>query len=71
MFRVEKFEEKRFEKGLTLGQVAAFIGVREATLRRKLADCGDFTRNEIQLLWHRLELSGKEMEDIFFAKELA
>lgn len=71
MFRVEKFEEKRFEKGLTLAQIATFIGVREATLRRKLAGCGDFTRNEIQLLWHRLELSGKEMEDIFFAKELA
>ena len=71
MFRVEKFEEKRFEKGLTLAQLAASIGVGEATLHRKLADCGDFTRNEIQLLWHRLELSVTEMEDIFFAKELA
>lgn len=71
MFKANLFKAKLAEKGVTLREIAYAMGCNEATLYRKMQGQSDFTRNEIQLIKHTLELTTDEIETIFFALELA
>lgn len=71
MLNKNLFRAKCAEKGVTLEQVARIIGVNQATLYRKLNGKSEFTRNEIQLFKSALNLSGDDMQNIFFAEKLA
>ena len=71
MFKVNLFKAKLAEKGVTLRKIASVMGCNEATLYRKMYGQSDFTRNEIQLIRKKLELTNEEVEHIFFATELA
>lgn len=57
--------------GLTLENVARFLGINAATLSRKVNGRSDFTRNEIEMLRRKLSLTADELQAIFFAQELA
>lgn len=71
MFRVNLFKAKLAEKCVTLHEIASVMGCNDATLYRKMQGQSDFTRNEIQLIKQKLELTNEEVEHIFFATELA
>lgn len=67
MFKANQFRAKMAENEKTTREVAAAIGVNEATLYRKINGKSDFTRNEIQLIRQCLGLNAEEVENIFFA----
>lgn len=71
MFNRELFEAAVKNKGYTVKGIATIIGRNEATLHRKMSGISDFTRNEIQLIKAALNLSTEEVDNIFFARELA
>lgn len=67
------FDKKRFRiavmlKGLSLKQVAQYLGIDISTLYRKINGTSEFTRAEIQQLCELLELD--DPKEIFFANEL-
>lgn len=67
------FDEKRFKaevvlSGLTLRQVAASLGIDEATLYRKMNGKSDFYRKEIQKLCEILSI--EDPTAIFFARDI-
>lgn len=67
------FDEKRFKAqvilaGMTMKQVAAGLGIDEATLYRKMKGKSDFYRGEIQTLCTMLNID--DPAAVFFAKEL-
>lgn len=70
MFDKNKFKGRIVELGLSVDKVANLLGINAATLYRKMNGDSDFSRGEIQLLKDVLNLSGKEMEDIFFKQGL-
>lgn len=60
--------EKLKEKGLSLEELAEFIGIDRSTLYRKLQDDGDaFKVSEMKSLIRVLELNSDEVNLIFFA----
>ena len=67
MFDRKKFRAKIIEKGLTIRDISIILGIKEATLYRKMSGESDFTRNEIQLFRESLKLTAEETESIFFA----
>lgn len=71
MFHKNKFRGKVVERGLTLADVSAGIGVNPATLTRKMSGESEFTRSEIQKIRNILNLSDEELNGIFFAEKLA
>ena len=71
MFDSNKFKERIMEMGFTVGKVASFIGINEATLYRKISGSSEFSRAEIQLIRNVLKLTVAEAEEIFFAEKLA
>jgi cyanate lyase len=71
VFKANLFKAKLAEKGVTLREIAFVMGCNEATLYRKMQGQSDFTRNEIQLIKQKLELTNEDVEVIFFATELA
>lgn len=68
MFNKNLFRAKIAENGVTTKKVAQLMGINETTLYRKINGESDFTRNEIQLFKKEFELSGDEVDSIFFAK---
>ncbi len=71
MFNKRLFRAKVIEKGFTLTQIAAKIGISEATLSRKVTGISDFTRKEIYAIVHILTLERDDVDRIFFADESA
>lgn len=71
MFNKRLFRAKVIEKGFTLTQIAAKIGISEATLSRKVNGISDFTRKEIYAIVHILTLERDDVDRIFFADESA
>lgn len=71
MFMVNLFKAKLKELNKSVPDIAAVIGVNQATLHRKMNGTSDFTRNEIQLIRYALGLTDEEMTNIFFAEHLA
>ena len=67
MFKLNLFNAKLAECGVTKGEIAKTIGCNEATLYRKLNGKSDFTRNEIQMIRQKLNMSANEVDTIFFA----
>lgn len=66
MFNKDEFCGKVRSKGLTLDKIAKYLGVNPATLSRKMSGKSDFTRNEIEILRHKLKLSREDVMLIFF-----
>ncbi len=64
-FNQTKFKASVILAGKTLKDVAKFIGINEATLHRKIARNGDFTRAEIAKIVDFLHL--ETPQEIFFA----
>lgn len=67
------FDEKQFRalvvlSGLSLQQVAAELGINEATLYRKMTGKSDFYRKEIQQLCELLNIENPAA--VFFAHNL-
>lgn len=71
MFNKRLFRAKVIEKGFTLTQIAAKIGISEATLSRKVTGISDFTRKEIYAIVRILALERDDVDRIFFADEFA
>lgn len=71
VFKINLFKAKLAEKGVTLREISVVMGCNEATLYRKMQGKSDFTRNEIQLIKQKLNLTSEEVELIFFATEVA
>ena len=61
-----KFKAKVVEAGLTLGGVAAQLGVNPSTLTAKITGKTDFSRLELSKLKEMLNLSFDEFYSIFF-----
>ena len=66
MFHLNLFNAKLASLNISKAEIAAVIGCNESTLYRKLTGKSDFTRNEIQMIRQKLNLSLQEMENIFF-----
>ena len=58
-------------KGTTLKDVAETLNIKQSTLYRKMQNEGAFNRDEINKLIEFLDMSIGDVEDIFFAPELA
>ena len=71
MFDRKKFHGRVIAEGYTLTTVAEQLQISPATLNRKMARGGDFTRSELQKLRAVLNLTDEDMNEIFFAEELA
>lgn len=61
---VAKLRAKVIEKSLTTQQISAFLDINPATWYRKMAN-GTFTITEAKALSNKLNLSNKEIIDIF------
>lgn len=71
MFDKDKFCGLVRSAGITMETLAEILGINPATLSRKVNGNSDFTRNEMQLIKSRLNVSPENMDAIFFAGELA
>lgn len=69
MFNKNKFKAVVVAAGKTMSDVAEMLGINEATLYRKIARDGAFTRNEIQQI--TIFLNIENPIEIFFEKSLA
>ncbi len=67
MFQLNLFNAKLAACEVSKAEIALVIGCNESTLYRKLSGKSDFTRNEIQMIRQKLNLSAEEIESIFFA----
>lgn len=68
MFDKNKFKGAVASEGLTLADIARALGISPATLYRKAEGISDFSRNEMEIIRLRLNLTFDEIEDIFFAE---
>ena len=68
MFNERRFKAQVVLAGMTMRQVAAELGIDEATLYRKMSGKSDFYRKEIQQLCNLLEI--EDPTAVFFAVEL-
>lgn len=68
MFDTRRFRAQVILAGLTMRQVAAELGIDEATLYRKMNGTSDFYRKELQQLCQILKI--EDPVPIFFAEEL-
>ncbi len=64
MFNKAKFRASVVIAGKTMREVAEYMGINEATLHRKIARNGDFTREEIIKITEFLKL--ENAQEIFF-----
>jgi len=71
VFNANKLKGEMAEKGCSAEKLAAALGINPSTLYRKMTGASEFTRSEIQLAAAFLDLSASDIQDIFFAKELA
>lgn len=71
MFNKAKFKAKVIERSLDMEDISKNLGINVATLYRKLNGNSDFTRSEIQKIKEALHLTLSEINEIFFAEELA
>lgn len=71
MFDRKKFHGRVIAEGYTLVTVSEKLGISPVTMTRKMSRGGDFTRSELQRLRSVLNLSDEDMNEIFFAEELA
>lgn len=67
MFDKNKFKYYVADRNETLGKVAEYLGINQATLTRKLNGESDFYRAEIQAIASMLDLSTDEVTEIFFS----
>lgn len=70
MFNKQQFKAKLVLKDKTMKDMAAAMGINEATLNRKVNGHSEFTRNEIQAYRNALGLNAEETDAVFFAPEL-
>lgn len=66
MFNKLLFKAKVVSKGMTLKDIADYLGINNATLYRKMSGKSDFYRDEIQRLCEILHIDGEERNKIFF-----
>lgn len=66
-----KFRAAVIEKGLSMKEVAEYLGINVSTLYRKIGGESDFTREELQILRKKMLLSDEQIMSIFFAEKLA
>ena len=71
MFDRKKFHGRVIAEGFSLVTLSEKIGISPVTMTRKMSRGGDFTRSELQQLRSILNLSDDDMNEIFFAEELA
>lgn len=72
MTDTEKLNHYIQETGLKKNHIAKILGIRPATLARKIANAQDFTGTEIKALCKLLGITDLEVkESIFFAGEVA
>lgn len=63
--------EKMDEKGITRTELAESIGISTYTLRTRFKKETSFTIDEIKIIKEKLNLSVKQIVDIFFTSEVA
>ena len=71
MFNKNKFKAKITESGLSVEKLANILGISAVTLYRKMNGNSDFSRSEMQIIRQALKINLAEMDEIFFAPELA
>lgn len=74
MIRVNQLRAKIMERGLTIKAVSEKMGVDRSTLYRKMQAgyrSGGFTVGDVQILASILELTPKELTEIFFSGGVA
>lgn len=72
MVNINKLKGKIVEKGFTVSELADKIDLNKATLYRKINDNGEnFTIKETEKIAIILNLTAKEINDIFFAQGVA
>lgn len=69
MFDKNLFKAQLVLAGITVKQLAEFLGINESTMYRKINADGDFSRSEINKMIDILNI--EHPEDIFFSKKLA
>lgn len=69
MFNKRKFEAALKERGMSVAEMAKYLGISAPTLYRKLSGTSEFTYSELMKC---RKLFGKELaEAIFFAEKVA
>jgi uncharacterized protein YdbL (DUF1318 family) len=68
VFDRKEFDIELVRNDINMSDLAADIGIHPSTMYRKVADGGDFTREEIEKITERLHLDSPMK--IFFARKL-
>lgn len=68
MFDKKEFDIELVRNEMNMSDLAIAIDIHPSTMYRKVADNGDFTREEIEKITERLHLDSPMK--IFFAKKL-
>ncbi|SCJ86914.1 Helix-turn-helix domain of resolvase [uncultured Eubacterium sp.] len=72
MVNVNKLKGKIVECGMNIEQIAKETGINKSTFYRKMNDKGDsFTISEADMIAKALQLTGREVNDIFFSQYVA
>lgn len=67
MFNGDKLAGAMAEKRCSVEKMSNALGINPATFYRKRTGESEFTRNEIQIIAHTLDLTTEEIRNIFFA----
>jgi transcriptional regulator with XRE-family HTH domain len=70
MANLDKLNQAIKERGLSQRFIANKIGLSEVVLSRKLHGQSEFTVSEANAIASVIQMSTKERNDIFFAKEV-
>lgn len=68
MFDRKEFDIELVRNDINMSDLATDIGIHPSTMYRKVADGGDFTREEIEKITERLHLDSPMR--VFFAPKL-
>lgn len=66
MTQTQKLKGLTIAKGMTQKQLAKSLGIDKSTLSRKVNNQASFTIEEVKKIAEILELSGPELNEIFF-----
>lgn len=68
MVNTNKLKGRIVEQGLTIGSLAALIGISPSTLGRKIRNLSDMTLEEVELIRSTLNIPPGRIMEYFFAE---
>jgi len=65
-----KLKQLLLEKGITIRKLAVLTGIKVQTLSNKINNVTEFTQSELLAIQNALNLSNKQMREIFLVEKV-